>query len=71
MQVDVPREPTPLPILAFLHPAFVLIATGSAALMKPVILISRTTCDRQGRRPRCCASSVLLRARAGRYPRLP
>ncbi|KAH9986397.1 hypothetical protein BJV77DRAFT_63673 [Russula vinacea] len=33
-QVDVPREPAPLQIPAFLHPAFVSIATGSAAPMQ-------------------------------------
>ena len=60
MQVDVPREPAPLPIPAFLHPAFVSIAADSAAPMKPATLTSHTTCDRQGRHPCCCASSVLI-----------
>ena len=69
MQVNVPREPAPPPTPAFLHPAFVSIATGSAAPMKPTTLTSHTTCDRQGRGPRCCASSVLAHAPAGRYPR--
>ena len=42
MQLDVPREPAPLPIPAFLHPAFVWTAAGSATPMKPATLTSLT-----------------------------
>jgi hypothetical protein len=46
MQVDVPREPEPLQIPAFLHPSFVPIVTGGAAPCKLAAPASHTCLDR-------------------------
>ena len=57
----------PLPILAFLHPAFVPIATAAPLPCKLAVLASRITRDRQGRRSRRCTPSILAHAPARHY----